>query len=446
MIVFYARRPQMNNTPKDGPMRDYKKIELFKDATPDEWSDWRWHVRNRVTTLDALKKVVRITPDEEEGIKKTLALFRMAVSPYYASLMDPDDPDCPIRKQGIPTAHETHKAPEDLEDPLSEDVDSPVAGLTHRYPDRVLFQVTDQCTMYCRHCTRRRMVGVHDQMRSKDELLADIDYIKKTPEVRDVLLSGGDPLTLGDDQIEWIIAELRKIPHVEIIRIGSRTPVVLPQRITPELVEMLAKYHPIWFNTHFNHPNEITPDSARACDLLTRGGIPVGNQSVLLRGVNDCIHVMKALVHGLLKIRVRPYYLYQCDLSVGIEHFRTSVGKGIELMERLRGHTSGLAIPTFVVDAPGGGGKIPVMPQYMISRSDHKIIFRNYEGFISSYTEPVIDHEECPICSAMRDKKVKSIGIEKLFTGEASSLRPEDSERDKRKRIIKRKRMSRFHA
>jgi lysine 2,3-aminomutase len=423
----------------DTSMRNYKDIELFKDVTEKEWSDWQWHIRNRITTIEALKKVVNLTPDEEQGIKTTLARFRMAISPYYASLMDPDDRCCPVRKQAVPTIHETRKAPEDLEDPLSEDEDSPVAGLTHRYPDRVLFQVTDQCTMYCRHCTRRRMVGVNDKMRSKEELAADIDYIRETTDVRDVLLSGGDPLTLADDQIEWIISELRKIPHVEIIRIGTRTPVVLPQRITPGLVDMLTKYHPIWVNTHFNHPKEITEESARACDLLTRGGIPLGNQSVLLRGVNDCSHVMKALVHGLMKIRVRPYYLYQCDLSVGIEHFRTSVGKGIEIIERLRGHTTGMAVPTFVVDAPGGGGKIPVMPQYMISRSDHKIIFRNYEGFISSYTEPAIHHEECPICKEMQQKGIKSIGIEKLFTGEASSLRPTDSVREKRKK-------SQFHA
>ena len=371
----------------DKAMRSYKDIELFKDVTEKEWGDWHWHVRNRITTVEALKRVISLTAEEEEGIRTTLARFRMAISPYYASLMDQDDPCCPIRKQGVPTVNETHKAPEDLEDPLSEDEDSPVAGLTHRYPDRVLFQVTDQCTMYCRHCTRRRMVGVHDRMRSKEELSADIDYIRQTPEVRDVLLSGGDPLSLADDQIEWIIAELRNIPHVEIIRIGSRTPVVLPQRITPALVDMLTKYHPIWFNTHFNHPKEITEESARACDLLTRGGIPVGNQSVLLRGVNDCSHVMKALVHGLLKLRVRPYYLYQCDLSVGIEHFRTSVGKGIEIMERLRGHTSGLAIPYYVIDAPGGGGKIPLLPQYVLGRSGKDIILRNYKYEIFTYPD-----------------------------------------------------------
>lgn len=419
-------------------MRDYKNIELFKDTTPDEWGDWKWQVKNRITDLEGLKRVVNISPEEEGGIKKTLAIFRMAISPYYATLMDPDDPKCPVRMQAIPSVRETHKAPEDLVDPLSEDEDSPVAGLTHRYPDRVLFQVTDQCTMYCRHCTRRRMVGLNDKMRSKEELQADIDYIEEATDVRDVLLSGGDPLTLSDDRLEEIVAKLRDIPHVEIIRIGSRTPAVLPQRITPKLVKMLSSYHPIWFNTHFNHPKEVTSESEKACDLLSRGGIPLGNQSVLLRGVNDCVHVMKKLLHELVKIRVRPYYLYQCDLSVGIEHFRTSIGKGIEMMERLRGHTSGLCVPTFVVDAPGGGGKIPVMPQYMISRSDHKVILRNYEGFISAYTEPAIGHEECEICRELREKGEEGIGIEKLFTGEAQTLRPTDSVRQKRK--------SRFHA
>ncbi len=419
-------------------MRDYKEIELFRDAAPDQWNDWKWQVKNRITNLEDLKKVVNISTEEEAGIKETLELFRMAISPYYASLMDPDDPKCPVRMQAVPSVRETRKAPEDLVDPLSEDEDSPVAGLTHRYPDRVLFQVTDQCTMYCRHCTRRRVVGINDQMRSAEELQADIDYIEEATDVRDVLISGGDPLTMSDDRLEEIVGKLREIPHVEIIRIGSRTPAVLPQRITPELVDMLSRYHPIWFNTHFNHPKEITEESAKACDLLSRGGIPLGNQSVLLRGVNDCIHVMKKLLHELVKIRVRPYYLYQCDLSVGIEHFRTSIGKGIEIIERLRGHTSGLCVPTFVVDAPGGGGKIPVMPQYMISRSDHKIILRNYEGFISAYTEPAIGPEECEICRERLEKGEKGIGIEKLFTGEAQTLRPTDSVREKRK--------SRFHA
>jgi len=419
-------------------MRDFKDIELFKDVTQDQWSDWRWQMKNRITDLKGLKRVVNLSQEEAIGIKETLTLFRMAISPYYASLMDPDNPKCPVRMQAIPSIHETKEVPEDLKDPLSEDEDSPVAGLTHRYPDRVLFQVTDQCTMYCRHCTRRRVVGVNDMMRSKKEIQVDIDYIEEATDVRDVLLSGGDPLSLSDKLLEEIVSKIRAIDHVEIIRIGSRTPVVLPQRITPDLVNMLTRYHPIWFNTHFNHPNEVTAESAKACDLLSRGGIPLGNQSVLLRGVNDCVHVMKKLLHELIKIRVRPYYLYQCDLSMGIEHFRTSIGKGIEMMERLRGHTSGLCVPTFVVDAPGGGGKIPVMPQYMISRSDHKIILRNYEGFISAYTEPAITEHECEICKEMEKKGEKGIGIEKLFTGEAQTLRPTDSVREKRK--------SRFHA
>ncbi|MBN1881440.1 MAG: lysine 2,3-aminomutase [Deltaproteobacteria bacterium] len=422
--------------------RDYRDISLYSNVSEADWNDWRWQVKNRISSLDDLKKVIALSEEEERGIEKTLSRFRMAISPYYATLMDAEDPKCPIRRQAVPDIHETVKVPEDMEDPLSEDEDSPVAGLTHRYPDRVLFQVTDQCTMYCRHCTRRRMVGVNDRMRSKKELAADIKYIAETPEVRDVLLSGGDPLTMSDDQLEWILSELRKIPHVEIIRIGSRTPVVLPHRITPELVAMLEKYHPIWFNTHFNHPKEVTSESSAACDRLSRGGIPIGNQSVLLRGVNDCIHVMKKLLHELLKIRVRPYYLYQCDLSVGIEHFRTSIGAGIEIMERLRGHTSGMAIPTFVVDAPGGGGKIPLMPQYMISRSDHKIILRNYEGFVSAYTEPDIVQEPCKICEEMKKKGAMSIGIEKLFTGEAATLKPVDSVREKRKERMKRE----FHA
>ena len=422
--------------------RNYRDIPLYSGVSEHDWNDWRWQVKNRITDLDGLKQVIDLSSEEEQGIEKTLSRFRMAISPYYATLMDPDDPECPVRRQAVPDILETRKAPEDMEDPLSEDEDSPVAGLTHRYPDRVLFQVTDQCTMYCRHCTRRRMVGVNDRMRSRKELAADIRYIAETPEVRDVLLSGGDPLTMSEDQLEWILTELRKIPHVEIIRIGSRTPVVLPQRITQELVTMLEKYHPIWFNTHFNHPKEVTPESAAACDRLSRGGIPVGNQSVLLRGVNDCIHVMKKLLHDLMKIRVRPYYLDQCDLSEGIEHFRTSIGAGIEIMERLRGHTSGMAIPTFVVDAPGGGGKIPLMPQYMISRSDHKIILRNYEGFVSAYTEPDIIQETCEICEEMKKKGTESIGIEKLFTGEAATLKPMDSVREKRKEKMKQK----FHA
>jgi lysine 2,3-aminomutase len=369
-------------------MTPSKRKQFFPDATDAEWNDWKWQVKNRIETLDRLKCYITLTPEEEAGIRESLGTLRMAITPYYLSLVDTDDPHCPVRRQAVPSVEELHRSPADLSDPLNEDTDSPVPGLTHRYPDRVLFLITDMCAMYCRHCTRRRFAGQHDAAAPRDRIDRCIDYIAATPAVRDVLLSGGDALLVDDDRLEYIIARLREIPHVEIIRLGTRTPVVCPQRITPGLVAMLRKYHPVWVNTHFNHPREITPESAAACQCLLDAGIPLGNQSVLLRGVNDSVGTMKQLVTDLLKIRVRPYYIYQCDLSVGIEHFRTPVSKGIEIMENLRGHVSGLAVPTFVVDAPGGGGKIPVMPTYIISQSPHRVVLRNYEGRITTYTEP----------------------------------------------------------
>jgi len=399
-------------------MNYWNKIPLWKDVTEEQWNDWRWQVANRITDLETLKKVISLTEEEEEGIRECLKVLRMAITPYYASLMDRDNPGCPIRKQAVPTSRELHFGEFDMEDPLHEDVDSPVKGLTHRYPDRVLFLVTDQCSMYCRHCTRRRFAGVTDKQMPKETIDRAIDYIRNNKRVRDVLVSGGDGLLVSDELLEYIIKELRSIPHVEIIRIGTRTPVVLPQRITPELVNMLKKYHPIWINTHFNHPKEVTEYSKKACEMLADAGIPLGNQSVLLKGINDCPYIMKKLVHELVKIRVRPYYIYQCDMSKGIEHFRTSVAKGIEIIELLRGHTSGFAVPTFVVDAPGGGGKIPVMPQYLISMSDKKVILRNFEGKICVYTEPddKISHcENCGYCKELDDH----IGLAKLYDGEA---------------------------
>ena len=286
--------------------------------------------------------------------------------------------------------------------------------------------------MYCRHCTRRRFAGQSDDSMPMERIDKAIDYIRNTPQVRDVLLSGGDALLVSDETLEYIIAKLREIPHVEIVRIGSRTPVVLPQRITPELVNMLKKYHPVWLNTHFNHPNEITEESTRACQLLADAGVPLGNQSVLLRGVNDCVHVMKELVNKLVKIRVRPYYIYQCDLSLGLEHFRTPVSKGIEIIEGLRGHTSGYCVPTFVVDAPGGGGKTPVMPNYVISQSHDKVILRNFEGVITTYSEP-INHTpgcNCDVCTGK--KKVHKVGVAGLLNGEGMALEPVGLERNKR--------------
>lgn len=285
-----------------------RRKEFFPEVTDQQWNDWHWQVKNRIETVDELKKYIKLTAEEEEGIRESLKTLRMAITPYYLTLIDPENPHCPIRKQAIPTVEELKRSPADLEDPLHEDSDSPVPGLTHRYPDRVLFLITDMCSMYCRHCTRRRFAGQHDCATPEKQIDDCIDYIARTPQVRDVLLSGGDALLVSDEKLEYIISRLRAIPHVEIIRIGSRTPVVLPQRITPELVNMLKKYHPIWLNTHFNHPNEVTPESKQACARLADAGIPLGNQSVLLRGVNDCTHIMKKLVHELVKMRVRPYY------------------------------------------------------------------------------------------------------------------------------------------
>ena len=408
-----------------------RRKDLFPNVTDAEWNDWRWQVRNRIETLDELKKYIKLTPEEEEGVKKSLATLRMAITPYYLSLIDPDNPKCPVRRQAIPTAAELYQSPADLLDPLHEDEDSPVPGLTHRYPDRVLFLITDMCSMYCRHCTRRRFAGQHDCESTQDRIQAAIDYIARTPQVRDVLLSGGDALMVGDKMLESIIQRLRAIPHVEIIRLGSRTPVVCPQRITDDLVNMLKKYHPIWLNTHFNHPNEVTEESMAACARLADAGIPLGNQTVLLRGVNDDTEIMKQLVHDLVRMRVRPYYIYQCDLSMGLEHFRTPVSKGIEIIENLRGHTSGYCVPTFVVDAPGGGGKIPVMPNYVISQSPHKVILRNYEGVITTYTEPE-DYQE-NTCSPLPDKKHVE-GVASLLHGEQMALEPNELARKKRHR------------
>lgn len=411
-------------------MRDYKKISIWKDVPEERWNDWHWQVSNRITTVDKLKKVLNLTSAEQNGIKNCLDTLRMAVTPYYATLMDYDNTRDPIRRQAVPTENELMFDRWDMVDPLDEDEDSPVVGLTHRYPDRVLFLVTDQCSMYCRHCTRRRFAGHKDKPRSKKELDDAIEYIRETPKVRDVLLSGGDPLLLSNDRLEYIIKELRKIKHVEIIRIGSRTPAVLPQRITPALVNMLKKYHPIWLNTHFNHPKEITPDSKKACEMLADAGIPVGNQSVLLKGVNDSAYIMMELVHRLVEIRVRPYYLYQCDLSQGIKHFRTSIRKGISIMESLIGHTSGFCVPTFVVDAPGGGGKIRVMPQYMVSESDKSVVLRNYEGVITTYHEP--DDTTTDVDDTEYRKKYKLTGVAGLMQGKKINIEPSNLERRKR--------------
>ncbi|MDR0971346.1 MAG: lysine 2,3-aminomutase [Bacteroidales bacterium] len=402
-----------------------RRKELFPNVTDEQWNDWKWQVKNRIETLEELKKYINLTPQEEEGVRKSLKTLRMAITPYYLSLINPDNKNCPVRRQAIPTAAEVYQSPADLLDPLHEDEDSPVAGLTHRYPDRVLFLITDMCSMYCRHCTRRRFAGQNDADVPSERIQKAIDYIAATPQVRDVLLSGGDCLMVSDKMLESIIERLRQIPHVEIIRLGSRTPVVCPQRITDDLVNMLKKYHPIWLNTHFNHPNECTPEAIEACAKLANAGIPLGNQSVLLRGVNDDVRVMKKLVQDLVRMRVRPYYIYQCDLSMGLEHFRTPVSKGIEIIENLRGHTSGYAVPTFVVDAPGGGGKTPVMPQYVISQSPGRVVLRNFEGVITTYTEPENYPNECECdIDFLKDEVIEREGVASLLNGDKLSLEP----------------------
>lgn len=412
--------------------RNFKDIELWKGVTDEQWNDWHWQVANRITDVEDLKKVIHLTEQEEKDIIEVTKNFRMGITPYYASLMDVEDPRCPVRMQAVPVLAENHRSDADMLDPLHEDEDSPAPGLTHRYPDRVLFLITDQCSMYCRHCTRRRLAGETDGARSMADIDQCIEYIRRTPVVRDVLLSGGDCLLVEDDVLEYIIKKLREIPHVEIVRLGSRTPVVCPQRITDDLVNMLKKYHPIWLNMHFNHPKEVTPETEEACRKLADAGIPLGNQSVLLRGVNDCPHIMRDLVHDLVRNRVRPYYIYQCDLSLGIEHFRTSVAAGIEIIEGLRGHTSGYAVPTFVVDAPGGGGKIPVMPQYIISQSPSKVILRNYEGVITTYTEPELPKLECTCDYCTGKKHYEYEGVEGLHRGQRLALEPQDLLRHKR--------------
>lgn len=409
------------------------KMRYFPNIPDEKWNDWQWQMDNRIETIEELKKYITIY--DEEKLKNTQVALRMAITPYYLSLIDPDDKNDPIRKQAIPTTHEFKYSSADCIDPLNEDGDSPVPGLTHRYPDRVLLLVTDQCAMYCRHCTRRRFAGQKDMGLPMHQINRGIDYIAKNRNIRDVLLSGGDALMIPTRDLEYIIQRLKKIPHVEIIRIGTRTPVVLPQRIDNELVDMLKKYQPIWLNTQFNHSNEITQQSTEACRKLADAGIPLGNQSVLLRGVNDCVHVMRTLMNGLVKIRVRPYYIFQCDLSMGIEHFRTPISKGIEIIEGLRGHTSGLCVPTFVADAPGGGGKIPVMPNYIISQSHNKTVLRNFEGVITTYQEP--DNYQprctCRICSGKETKH--ECGILGLLHGENITLTPDPCKGNKNKSI-----------
>jgi lysine 2,3-aminomutase len=352
------------------------------------WNNWKWQFSNRITTVEALSKIIDLTDKEKSNISKCLRNFRMAITPYYASLIDPNDPNDPIRRQCVPSIEETYVCPHDMSDPLCEERDSPVPHIVHRYPDRVLFLATMKCAMYCRHCTRRRVIGEEDRIISEKHLELALDYIRSHPEIRDVLISGGDPLVMGTEKLEHIISSIRTIKHIDIVRIGTRVPVVMPMRITDELLQMLKKYHPIWINTHFNHPRELTKAAESACTAIVDAGIPLGNQSVLLKGINDDTDTMKALLVGLVHMRVRPYYMYQCDLSQGIGHFRTNVDKGIEIMHSLTGNISGFAVPKFVIDAPEGGGKVPVNYEYVISKDDKDVVLENYRGEIYHYPQP----------------------------------------------------------
>lgn len=367
---------------------DLVELIQFPESRPESWYDWKWQLKNRITSLDVISQLLPLTRREEEGIKRANGRLAMAITPYFFSLIDREDPRCPIRKQAVPRLEEFSLSSCELVDPCGEDAHTPVPGLVHRYPDRVLLIVTDACAMYCRYCTRRRMVGEEHPPMSIENFEEAYKYIKSKKTIRDVLISGGDPLMMKTEILEMYLKKLRSIPHVEIIRIGTRVPVTLPMRVTEELTTMLKKYHPLYMSVHFSHPKEVTPEVIKACAMLSDAGIPLGSQTVLLKGINDRPSVMKKLMQDLLKARVRPYYVYQCDLVMGTGHFRTPVSVGMNIIEELRGHTTGYAVPTFVVDAPGGGGKIPVGPTYLISQAKGRMTFRNYENKIYNYIEP----------------------------------------------------------
>jgi lysine 2,3-aminomutase len=367
----------------------------WPDVSPDLWQDWKWQLKNRITSLEQLEQYLELTPDERAGCLFAKDKLALAITPYFFNLIDPNDRNDPVRRQVVPHAGEMQTAPEELLDPVGEENTKPVDGIVHRYPDRVLFLVTDRCAAYCRYCTRSRLVSNAQDYNFHPEFESGLEYIRTHPEIRDVLLSGGDPLLLSDNKLDYLLGELRKIPHLEFIRIGSRIPVFLPQRITPALCEIFKKHGPIWLSIHVNHPNECGHELRDACERLSFAGVPIGNQSVLLKDVNDDAEIMKSLIHRLLMMRVRPYYLYQCDLITGSAHLRADARKGIEIIRALRGHTTGYAIPQFVIDAPGGGGKIPINPEYVKEVTDTEIIMHNFQG--QEYRYPLINAAEHPV-------------------------------------------------
>ena len=381
-------RAKRSSFPESSVSRAYRR-RFWPDASAAEWGDWRWQLQHRIRDLPALARAIRLSEDELSAVARHSGPLPVGITPYYASLLDEQDATQGLRRTHIPVNGEYLTVPGEAEDPLGEDHDAAVPGLVHRYPDRVLFLATGFCSTYCRYCTRSRMVGGSGEYTfSTAQWQRAIDYITAHPEIRDVLISGGDPLTIATDKIEWLLARLRAIPHVEFLRIGTKVPVVLPQRITHDLTRMLRRYHPLWMSIHFTHPDELTPEVAEATARLADAGIPLGSQTVLLKGINDDLPTMRTLMHGLLKLRVKPYYLYQCDPIVGSAHFRTPVETGVAIIEGLRGHTSGYAVPQYVVDAPGGGGKIPLLPDYLLGRDGADLLLRNFEGRAFRYPDP----------------------------------------------------------
>ncbi len=393
-IPIYRPIKNKNNSPSRHRFPTSQRSKEFRarfypDATNSEWCDWKWQVRNRIRNLKELTRIIQLSEDERTAIEKHTGSLPVGITPYYASLFDEFDHTQGLRRTHLPVNGEYVRVRGEFEDPLSEDHDTAVPGLVHRYPDRVLFLTTGFCSTYCRYCTRSRLVGGGSEYTfNLTQWEQAAQYIEAHPEIRDCLLSGGDPLTIGDDKLEWLLNRLRSIKHLEFLRIGTKVPVVMPQRITPQLTKMLKKYHPLWMSIHFTHPDEITPEVTEACSRLANAGIPLGSQTVLLKGVNDDVATMKRLMQGVLKIRVKPYYLYQCDPISGSSHFRTPVEKGLEIIKGLRGHTTGYAIPTFVVDAPGGGGKIPLLPDYIVGREGDDLLLTNFEGGTYRYADP----------------------------------------------------------
>jgi len=414
---------------EDEPPGKPRRHPLWRDVPKTQWNDWRWQSQNAIRSVRQLRNLLPFTPEELEAIGSLEGQYKLAIPPYYFSLINPEDPDDPIRLQSVTSPLEKENpSGYELEDPLEEEKDSPVPGLTHRYPDRALLVTTHVCTMYCRFCTRKRATMVRggwDAISRNDERM--VDYVRDHPEIRDVIVSGGDPLTLPTTKLRFFLDNLAAIPHVDVIRIGTRVPVTLPQKLfDAELIKLLASAEKVWIQTHFNHPREVTPEAARACKSLLRAGMPVNNHTVLLKGVNDSLETIRGLMRALLRIKVRPYYLFHCDPVIGAGHFRTSVWKGLEIMEGLRGHMSGLGIPTYVVDSPHGGGKIPLMPNYLVSASDDAVVLRNYEGMLVRYQAEDKPNTVQPTATR---------GVSALLQGSKSAIVPENSERMARRKL-----------